>query len=62
MMYVRFPLSPRNVEDPLFEPGFDTCHETVKLWCNRFGPLFAGDGSAACAASGIDDGISTRCT
>ena len=32
MMYVRFPLSLRNVEDPLFERGIDICHEgTVKL-------------------------------
>jgi putative transposase len=43
MMYVRFPLSLRNVEDLLFERGIDICHETVRLWWNRFGPLFAGD-------------------
>jgi putative transposase len=43
MMYVRFPLSPRNVEDLLFERGIDVCHETVRLWWNRFGPLFAAD-------------------
>ncbi|MCI4592453.1 IS6 family transposase [Sphingobium sp. BYY-5] len=43
MMYVRFPLSLRNVEDLLFERGIDIGHETVRLWWNRFGPLFAGD-------------------
>jgi transposase-like protein len=43
MMYVRFPLSLRNVEDLLFERGIYICHETVRLWWNRFGPLFAGD-------------------
>ena len=43
LMYVRFPLSLRNVEDLLFERGIDLCHETVRLWWNRFGPLFAGD-------------------
>lgn len=43
MMYVRFPLSLRNVEDLLSERGIDICHETVRLWWNRFGPLFAGD-------------------
>ena len=43
MMYVRFPLSLRNVEDLLFERGIDICHETVRLWWNRFGPLFAAD-------------------
>jgi len=43
MMYVRFPLSLRNVEDLLFERGVDICHETVRLWWNRFGPMFAAD-------------------
>jgi putative transposase len=43
MMYVRFPLSLRNVEDLLFERGIDLCHETVRLWWNRVGPLFAAD-------------------
>ena len=43
MMYVRFPLSLRNVEDLLFERGIDLCHETIRLWWNRFGPLFAAD-------------------
>jgi putative transposase len=42
MMYVRYPLSLRNVEDLLFERGIDICHETVRFWWNRFGPLFAG--------------------
>ena len=43
MMYVKYPLSLRNVEDLLFERGIDICHETVRMWWNRFGPLFAGD-------------------
>jgi putative transposase len=43
MMYVRFPLSLRNVEDLLAERGVDICHETVRFWWNRFGPLFAAD-------------------
>lgn len=43
MMYVRFPLSLRNVEDLLFERGIDICHETVRNWWNRFGPMFAAD-------------------
>ena len=43
MMYVRFPLSLRNVEDLLFERGIDICHETVRHWWNRFGPVFAAD-------------------
>ena len=42
-MYVRFPLSLRNVEDLLHERGIDICHETVRYWWNKFGPLFAGE-------------------
>jgi len=43
MMYVRFPLSLRNVEDLLHERGIDICHETVRYWWNRFGPMFASE-------------------
>ena len=41
MMYVRFPLSLRNVEDLLHERGIDICHESVRLWVDRFGTHFA---------------------
>jgi putative transposase len=41
MMYIRFPLSLRQVEDLLNERGIDICHETVRAWWNRFGPTFA---------------------
>jgi transposase-like protein len=40
---IRYPLSLRQVEDLLFERGIDICHETVRLWWNRFGPLFAAE-------------------
>jgi putative transposase len=43
MMYVKYPLSLRNVEDLLFERGIDICHETARLWWNRFGPMFAAE-------------------
>ena len=43
MMYVRFPLSLRNVEDLLHERGVDVSHETVRYWWNRFGPMFAAE-------------------
>ena len=43
MMYVKYPLSLRNVEDLLFERGIDICHETVRKWWNRFGPIFAAE-------------------
>ena len=31
LMYVKYPLSLRNVEDLLAERGIDICHETVSL-------------------------------
>src|ERR1700750_939014 len=43
MLYVRYPLSLRNVEDLLFERGIDISYETVRFWWNRFGPLFAAE-------------------
>ena len=43
MMYIRYPLSLRQVEDLLFERGIDLCHETVRFWWNRFGPMFAAE-------------------
>jgi putative transposase len=43
MMYIRFPLSLRQVEDLLNERGIDICHETVRAWWNRFGPMFAAE-------------------
>src|ERR1700677_4056798 len=43
MMYVRYPLSLRNVEDLLAERGIDISHETVRFWWNRFGPIFAAE-------------------
>ena len=43
MLYVRYPLSLRQVEDLLFERGIAICYETVRYWWNRFGPLFAAE-------------------
>jgi len=43
MLYVRYPLSLRQVEDLLFERGIDICHETVRFWWNRFGPMFSAE-------------------
>jgi putative transposase len=43
MMYVRYPLSLRNVEDLLHERGIEISHETVRFWWNRFGPMFAAE-------------------
>ena len=43
MLYIRFPLSLRNVEDLLHERGIEISHETVRFWWNRFGPMFAAE-------------------
>ncbi len=43
MLYIRFSLSIRNVEDPLHERGIDVSHETVRYWWNRFGPMFVAE-------------------
>ncbi len=43
MMDIRYPLSLRQVEDLLFARGIDICHETVRFWWNRFGPMFAAE-------------------
>ena len=43
MMYIRFPLSLRQVEDLLHERGIDISHESVRAWWNRFGPMFAAE-------------------
>ncbi|WP_296523672.1 hypothetical protein [Phenylobacterium sp.] len=66
MMCVRDPLSLRNVEGLLFARGIDICHETVRLWWNRFGPMFAGEIRRKrvehIRAETISVGISTRST
>ena len=43
MLYIRFPLSLRNVEDLLHERGIEISHETVRFWWNRFGPMFTAE-------------------
>ena len=54
MMYVRYPLSLRNVEDILAERGIDISHETVRFWWNRLArcspPRVVSDASRTCAA------------
>jgi len=43
MMCIRYPLSLRQIEDLLFERRIDICHEMVRFWWNRFGPVFAAN-------------------
>ena len=43
MLYVRFSLSLRNVEDLLHERGVDVSYESVRYWWHRFGSQFASE-------------------
>jgi len=40
-LYHRFLLSYRDVQELLFERGIDVSHETVRVWCAKFGPDLA---------------------
>ncbi len=42
-LYLRFPLSLRDVEDLLAERGVAVSYETVRRWVNHFGPMIAAD-------------------
>ena len=43
MMYTRYPLSLRQVEDLLLGRCINICHETVQFCCNRFVLIFAAE-------------------
>jgi putative transposase len=43
MLYVRFPLSLRNVQDLLHERAIEVSHETVRFCWQRFGPMFTAE-------------------
>ena len=40
-LYFRFNLSHRDVEDILARRGVIVTHESIRLWCNKFGPRYA---------------------
>lgn len=40
-LYHRFLLSYRDVQELLFERSIDVSHETVRIWCAKFGPDLA---------------------
>src|SRR6266545_5390638 len=40
-LYHRFGLSVRDIEELLAERGVTLTYETIRLWCRKFGPLFA---------------------
>ena len=40
-LYYRFNLSHRDIEDLLAERGITVSYETVRLWCIKFGAIYA---------------------
>jgi putative transposase len=40
-LYYRFNLSHRDIEDLLARRGVLVTHESIRLWCNKFGPQYA---------------------
>ena len=40
-LYHRFNLSHRDIEDLLAERRISVSHESMRLWCIKFGPVFA---------------------
>jgi putative transposase len=41
-LYHRFPLSFREVEELMLERGVTVSYETIRRWCAKFGPAYAG--------------------
>ena len=42
-LYVRFPLSLRNVENLLHERGIDVSNGSIRFWWGGFGPISASE-------------------
>jgi len=40
-LYYRFNVSHRDIEDLLAERGVEVSYESIRLWCNKFGPQYA---------------------
>jgi putative transposase len=40
-LYFRFNLSHRDIEDLLAQWGIDVSRESIRVWCNKFGPTYA---------------------
>ena len=40
-LYYWFNLSHRDIEDLLAERGIQVSYESIRLWCNKFGPQYA---------------------
>jgi putative transposase len=40
-LYLRFNLSHRELEDLLAQQGIEVSRESIRLWCNKLGPVYA---------------------
>lgn len=40
-LYHRFNMSHRDIEDLLAERGIEVSYESIRMWCNKFGPHYA---------------------
>ena len=40
-LYYRFSVSHRDIEDLLAQRGIIVTHESIRLWCNKFGSKYA---------------------
>ncbi|MDX8385010.1 MAG: IS6 family transposase, partial [Gallionella sp.] len=40
-LYHRFNHSHRDIEDLLARRGINVSYESIRCWCNKFGPLYA---------------------
>lgn len=40
-LYYQFNISHRNIEDLLAQRGIEVSRESIRLWCNKFGPTYA---------------------
>jgi putative transposase len=40
-LYHRFNLSHRDIEDLMSQRGIEVSYESIRLWCNKFGPRYA---------------------
>ncbi len=40
-LYYRFNVSHRDIEDLLAERGIEVSYESIRMWCNKFGPQYA---------------------
>jgi putative transposase len=40
-LYYRFNISHRDIEDLLAQRGIEVSRESIRLWCNKFGSIYA---------------------